>query len=269
MIAQSWFFTWHLYVLLLFLLSFFITGTILLRRGVAKRAGRRVSKTGKAFVALLVASVVGGIGALVTYMLVDSIGARMDMELLIPGLIVGAVCALFLGLLVLYAMYSLPFGTIVRAALPTLLLALGLGVALGVPTGLITRHQRLRAARQAISENAFLKYYLPRIREFEDKFGRYPRDLQELAEKTPDSIPPARPEVIYHPPAGTADAGDAPIIACDSAEAQLGEGRVCLHADGKVRWYDAQAFRDLLKREQNRQFAEALEAAESGGTGGS
>lgn len=283
--ARDYLFMWQLPLLLVFLGGWVFGGGWLLHRTVQRLAGGdRKATLPRCVVAVLLAGLGGAFGGAVLFGLINKIGAVTDAELLIPGLVIGALVALVLGYLVIYAMFSMSAKrTLKVAAVPmvgVVLLAGVVAAAAGVPAWYIRQGQ---IARDSAEQR--LRYIHAAVRNYQldraagGRLGPMPPSLDVLVQerivdakilKSP-GLPDRDKAFFYHPPAElTFGEADSKLLACEVASHDGGRAVLLIRpapgddTRGEARWLSDEEFEQLLQEPQNREFAEALRAAEGG-----
>ena len=180
--VQHYLYWWQLPLLGIFIVGWLLGGGYLLLRSMAKQPLNPPAKLPRCIGAAVLAGLAGLFAGSVLYTLLATIGRGLELNLGPLGAIVAVAAMIAVGYLVIYAMFNLPFGNVLRAAGPaifgTILLAVVIGAAAAIPARYATQAKRRR-------ERAI--HHLQRIHRailmYEIKTGRTPKTLSALADE--------------------------------------------------------------------------------------
>jgi len=265
---------WMLPLLFVFLLGWLLGCGQLLRFSLQRRLEERHPRSLAVcvFHVLLAGGFAAVSGLVVTY-LVYQLGARADAKLVLPAATAGFVVMPIVAYLILLAMLNLSARQTLAAAVPPLGGLVALTVVLGLGAGIPARILRTREVRQQRSVGQLLRIYGAITGQFETSFGRAPEDLRELVEKNildakhlqSPGLPDAEIGFFYlsTPTVRDEDAQSKRLFACERRGSHDGRGRAVVYTDGDAEWVTEGRFQQLLKRPENKEFAEALRALEN------
>lgn len=250
-----------------FIIGWLLGGGYLLLRSMGKQPLNPAAKLPRCVGAALLAGLAGAFSGGVLYMLLAAIGKGLGVNLGALGTIVAVAAMIAVGYLVIYAMFNLPFGNVLRAAGPaifgTILLAVVIGAAAAIPARYATQARRRR--EMAIHR---LQRIHRAILMYEIKTGRSPKTLSALTEEHYIDA-----SALRHPCAPQSAVGyfylparsvpymeqTKAVRVCELVPS--GDGRLLLFANGRCRWYSSREAQRILDLPENAAFASALAAA--------
>jgi hypothetical protein len=258
----------------------------LLQRSIRRVTGARRQGLGPCVLGLFLAGMGAMTVAALTCMLVVRIGENPEAptnRYWQAGAVVGLVLALPMALLILYAVFQLPPGKLLRAAWLPLVTVLVAAAVLGTPAVILARHG-LRIQNNAELSITHLRQIDLAIRDYERFCDRqFPKGLESLTEEIPlknRTIPPLLtksaircpflpPEVAvgyFYYPGPSADPNDKrsrALRACEWPHPQIDRFHAMLFANGEVRSNPDQDFQATLKLPENADFARLYQAEEA------
>jgi hypothetical protein len=266
---------WQLPVMAIVLFGWLVGGGYLFQRTLSKATDNRRFKFAKGVQVSLLAGLAGVFSAFIMYLVGNNLilPGEADMPVSIPGVILAVIALLVMSVLTVWAMFPLSFGQTARAcALPigsVFLLILVAGTGVGIPT-YYTREANIR---QADNINATIgqvnRIYLAMIRNGRDQPPASLQELVKLEYIEPETlISPANPDgpgFFYHQP----DVIEPPspdsqkVLMCDFRDNFNGKGRTVLYHNSVIHFLPETSFQSLMMDPVNREFAKALQKAES------
>lgn len=264
---------WQIPVMAVFVLLWLLGGGFVLRLFLLRGDVPRQKATyPRSVLASLLAGAAWMLAAGVFYQLLRTAGGTMGVSLSRIGLPIAAVLAVPMFYLVIYAMYELPFGRTVKLSTPAIGLILVASVVSGLLVYLPTNYLFVRDIKIAKARNRLMMLHNVIVQHYEKGvLGRPPESLQAMvdgdavsADDVRNPRDPNRPVGFFYLPVSSesGDGGTLRLRATEFRHPGTEYRRVVLYADGRTIAVPPEEFSELLEREENQAFAEALAEAE-------
>lgn len=261
---------WQLPIILALAGVWIVWGGYLMRRAVRAIVPRRESGFNRCVVIALLAGLGGAISGAIAVALAWQVAQSLIIQSIWLAVPVAAVVFCLVSFLTVFASFQLPAGGLGKVWLksfgpPLLVAAITAAPTVWVAYG---AHESKLANYRSIGtlqyiHNAITGRYVP---------ARPPASLEELVKQ--NIVPPERLAAYRHPsrqigyfymPATLVRIGEPTkkLLACDWADNQSGDDRAVLYVNGYVEIAGSGKFQELLARDENKAFAEALKEAEN------
>ena len=276
MLAAGLFKVWMVPPIMVFIAGWIFLGGYLFQKSLLKHSGQRRVNYGTGVLTAFLSGLVGAMPAMIALWAGLMLGASTSHRLvfLILGAAAGAITFTVVGYLVVLTMFKkLSAKAAFSVSLMPLVVIIALGGAVAVGCGVPAYFQKQKENR--MNEHANETYRkLSKIHDilFRKFATNPPKTLGVLVEQKllskDDITSPAKPDgkgFFYHPPVKILfRPGDNPdeVLVCDFSENFDGESYVVVYTYGKVDRLGQHAFKAVLDRPVNKEFAEAFRKAD-------
>ncbi len=259
---------WQLPIMVVAAVVALYVGARLLRRALLKRQDRRKTGMGRCVVAVALALFAGVVGGGIVAVFFNAVGSHAEVDLGPVAMVLGLATLVLLYLLVLWAMFALPFRQIAASGAQALGGVLVVTAVIGGLTAIPTYIYGQRRFRQRLCREQ-LGVIHRGIEAYRSIYGgQLPPSLEAVGDA--DAIPvdmllcpgdrSREPGYFYRPVRTVTEGVTSSIRVCDRAGNHPG-GRNVLFANGDVVWKEESQFQALLELPENEGFAEILRAA--------
>lgn len=266
---------WQLPVMAIVLFGWLVGGGYLFQLTLSKATENRRFKFAKGVQVSLLAGMAGGLSAFIMYLvgnnLIHSGGGGIPIS--IPGVILAVIALLGMSVLTVWAMFPLSLSQTARAAILPIGGVFLLIVLAGVGVGIPTYYTRQANIQQAQNINAtieqFDRIYRAMIRKGRDQPPASLKELVDLEYIEPETLisptNPQGPGFFYHQPEviEPPSADSQKVLMCDYRQNFSGMGRTVLYHNSVIHFLPETTFQGLMMEPVNREFAKALQQAES------
>lgn len=254
---------WQLPIFVVAAVVALYVGARLLRRALLKRQDRRKTGMGRCVLAVALALFGGVFGGGIVAVFFNALGSRAELTLWPVAMALGLATLVLLYLLVLWAMFALPFRQIAASGAQALAGVLVVTAVVGGVTAVPTYIYGQRRFRERLCREQ-LGVIHRGIEAYRSMYGgQLPPSLQALVDAAtlPEDMlecPGDRsrqPGYLYQPVRTVTEGVTSSIRVCDRAGNHPG-GRNVLFANGDVIWKEEPQFQALLDLPENEGFAE-------------
>jgi len=260
---------WQLVPMSAIVIAWLWGGSWLLLRSLKKANYPKRIKQPRCVLIVFLAGLAGTAAGGAFFFLFETIGRITDTDMRAVGAAVGAVVLAAVSFLVIYAMLEASIKQSLAIATRPLAAVLLVTAVIGGPTAAVTAAgRRTQLERQRCQSR--LMYIHSGLLSYQRVFGKPADNLQQLVEENQvdageAGCPTSRGGggAYFYLPCRVVPRGETAerIVACDLAGNHKG-GRNVLFANGLAVWYGRKDFDKLLKQDAQKEFAEALAAAE-------